>query len=159
MAELEPTGREGSSPRSVESTHRALPWSRVIALAVLAVLIFGLASIRLTSGATPVSLPPGAKAGDLTLQPCRYPTEQGSSAADCGTLVVPESGSDPRSRLIALPVMRIRAQSAHPGAPIFYLEGGPGMTKMEFKRASRFAGDHDVVLVGYRGVDGSVRLD
>ena len=30
---------------------------------------------------------------------------------------------------------------------------------MEFPQASRFADDHDVVLVGYRGVDGSVRLD
>ena len=30
---------------------------------------------------------------------------------------------------------------------------------MEFAKASRFADDHDVVLVGYRGVDGSVRLD
>jgi pimeloyl-ACP methyl ester carboxylesterase len=30
---------------------------------------------------------------------------------------------------------------------------------MEFANASRFADDHDVVLVGYRGVDGSVRLD
>src|SRR2546429_9538280 len=30
---------------------------------------------------------------------------------------------------------------------------------MEFSKASRFADDHDVVLVGYRGVDGSARLD
>ena len=30
---------------------------------------------------------------------------------------------------------------------------------MTFAKASRFAGNHDVVLVGYRGVDGSVRLD
>ena len=30
---------------------------------------------------------------------------------------------------------------------------------MDFAKASRFADDHDVVLVGYRGVDGSVRLD
>jgi pimeloyl-ACP methyl ester carboxylesterase len=30
---------------------------------------------------------------------------------------------------------------------------------MKFSKASRFADDHDVVLVGYRGVDGSVRLD
>ncbi len=30
---------------------------------------------------------------------------------------------------------------------------------MEVPQASRFAGQHDVVLVGYRGVDGSVRLD
>ena len=30
---------------------------------------------------------------------------------------------------------------------------------MKFSKASRFADNHDVVLVGYRGVDGSVRLD
>ena len=30
---------------------------------------------------------------------------------------------------------------------------------MNFPDASRFAGNHDVVLVGYRGVDGSSRLD
>jgi hypothetical protein len=30
---------------------------------------------------------------------------------------------------------------------------------MQFSKASRFAGTHDVVLVGYRGVDGSPRLD
>ena len=30
---------------------------------------------------------------------------------------------------------------------------------MQFEKASRFADQHDVVLVGYRGVDGSVKLD
>ena len=30
---------------------------------------------------------------------------------------------------------------------------------MNFSRASRFADDHDVVLVGYRGVDGPTALD
>jgi pimeloyl-ACP methyl ester carboxylesterase len=30
---------------------------------------------------------------------------------------------------------------------------------MDWPQASRFTDDHDVVLVGYRGVDGSVRLD
>ena len=98
-------------------------------------------------------------AGDLILDPCDYATEDGSYAADCGTLVVPENRADPQSRLIALPVTRIRARSEHPAEPIFRLEGGPGVTNMEFAKASRFADDHDVVLVGYRGVDGSVRLD
>src|SRR5262249_8912558 len=42
---------------------------------------------------------------------------------------------------------------------IFRLEGGPGISNMHFARASRLADRHDVVLVGYRGVDGSVRLD
>ena len=98
-------------------------------------------------------------AGDLILDPCTYSTEDGSYAAECGTLVVPENRADPQSRLIALPVTRIKARSEHPAEPIFRLEGGPGVTNMEFAKASRFADDHDVVLVGYRGVDGSVRLD
>ena len=72
---------------------------------------------------------------------------------------MPENRADPQSRLIALPVTRIRARSAHPAEPIFRLEGGPGLTNMQFPKASRYAADHDVVLVGYRGVDGSVRLD
>ena len=54
---------------------------------------------------------------------------------------------------------RIKARADNPAEPIFRLEGGPGKTNMQFSNASRFADDHDVVLVGYRGVDGSVRLD
>ena len=87
------------------------------------------------------------------------PTENGSYAADCGTLVVPENRANPQSRLIALPVTRIRARSEHPGEPVFRLEGGPGVTNMKFPKASRIAGSHDVVLVGYRGIDGSSVLD
>ena len=44
---------------------------------------------------TPVSVPAGAHAGQLTLKPCTYATEHGSYAADCGTLVVPENRHDP----------------------------------------------------------------
>jgi pimeloyl-ACP methyl ester carboxylesterase len=101
----------------------------------------------------------GAHAGQLTLKSCTYNTEIGAYAADCGTLVVPENRHDPHSRLIALPVTVIRAHSAHPGVPIFRLNGGPGISNMVFPDASRFTANHDVVLVGYRGVDGSVRLD
>jgi pimeloyl-ACP methyl ester carboxylesterase len=104
-------------------------------------------------------VPAAAKAGDLTLESCDYATENGTYEADCGTLVVLENRADPQSRLIALPVTRIRARSEHPAEPIFRLEGGPGLTNMEFSKASRCADDRDVVLVGYRGVDGSVRLD
>ncbi len=72
---------------------------------------------------------------------------------------MPENRTNPGSRLIALPVVRIRAKSAHPAEPIFRLEGGPGVTNMEFEKVNRLADNHDVVLVGYRGVDGSVLLD
>jgi hypothetical protein len=118
----------------------------MVAIAVIGVLVAGLAYFGFAPGAEPVSVPSGAKAGDLILKPCSYATEQGRVAADCGTLVVPENRAEPGSRLIALPVTRIRARSGHPGEPIFRLEGGPGITNMTFPQASRFAADHDVVL-------------
>ncbi len=70
-----------------------------------------------------------------------------------------ENRADPRSRLIALPVTRILARSSHPLAPIFHLNGGPGITNMTFPQANRLAAQHDVVMVGYRGVDGSSVLN
>jgi uncharacterized membrane protein YdfJ with MMPL/SSD domain/pimeloyl-ACP methyl ester carboxylesterase len=138
---------------------RVLTPSRIVGLVLIALVVLGLGYARTASGDHRVSVPAGAKAGDLTLKPCSYATDKGSYAADCGTLVVPENRTDPQSRLIALPVTRIHARAAHPGAPLFHLEGGPGLTNMTFPKASRFADRHDVVLVGYRGVDGSVRLD
>jgi RND superfamily putative drug exporter len=138
---------------------RRIGAARITGLLLIAILALGLAYVKLAAGGDKVSVPAGAKAGQLTLHPCHYGTEQGSYAADCGTLVVPENRAKPGSRLIALPVRRIRALSAHPGAPVFRLEGGPGITNMHFAKASRLAADHDVVLVGYRGVDGSERLD
>ena len=102
-----------------------------------------------------MSVPSGAHAGQLTLKHCTYANEP----ADCGTLVVPENRHNPHSRLIALPITRVRAHTSRPGRPIFRLQGGPGVTNMDFPDATRFTARHDVVLVGYRGVDGSSRLD
>jgi pimeloyl-ACP methyl ester carboxylesterase len=132
---------------------------RVAALAVVGVALLGLAWVGLGRGDDPVSVPKGALAGDLLLHPCTYDTEDGGYAADCGTLVVPENRHDSASRLIAIPVTRIRALSPSPKEPVFRLQGGPGLTNMTFSQASRFAENRDVVLVGYRGIDGSVRLD
>src|SRR5213080_4715623 len=132
---------------------------RIVALALVSLTALGLVYLHFSLGSDRVSVPSGARAGQLKLHPCHYATENGSYAADCGTLVVRENRHDPQSRLIALPVKRIRARFANPGAPIFRLQGGPGITNMTFPNASRFAGGHDVVLVGYRGVDGSSRLD
>ena len=140
------------------TTTRAFTPARIVALVLIGLAVFGLAYLRLAPDAS-VSVPNGAQAGDLTLESCTYATEDGSYAADCGTLVVPENRANPQSQLIALPVTRIHAKSDHAAEPIFRLEGGPGKTNMTFSMASRFADDHDVVLVGYRGVDGSVRLD
>src|SRR5580698_8295772 len=138
---------------------RSFTWARIVALLVTIVLLTGLTYLGVSSSPETVSVSPGAHAGQLTMHPCTYPTENGAYRADCGTLVVPEDRADPRSRLIALPVTRILARSSHPLAPIFHLNGGPGITNMTFPQASRLAAQHDVVMVGYRGVDGSSVLN
>ena len=137
------------------STRGGLTPARIVALTVIAAVAAGLLLVAFGGGSERVSVPPDARAGELELERCTYRDRP----ADCGTLVVPENRRDPRSRLIALPVTRVHARSADPGAPIFRLEGGPGLTNMEFDQIDRVADDHDVVLVGYRGVDGSSRLD
>jgi pimeloyl-ACP methyl ester carboxylesterase len=144
--------------RGVEPT-RAFTPARIVALVVIGLVVLALGYLHVSSGDDSVSVPSGAKAGDLILEDCHYATEQGNYDADCGTLVVPENRHDADSRLVALPVTRIRARSADPEEPIFRLQGGPGVTNMAFPAASRFAERHDVVLVGYRGVDGSSKLD
>ena len=133
--------------------------TRIVALVLIGLVLLGLAYVKLATAEETVSVPKGALAGDLLLDPCTYSTENGSYAADCGTLVVPENRADPHSRLIALPVTRIRSLSDHPAEPVFWLKGGPGLTNMQLPWANRFAEDRDVVLVGYRGVDGSSVLD
>src|SRR5215207_2760507 len=144
----------------LEPRTRILTPRRVVALALIAVLVAGLVYVRLAPGAGPVAVPEGASAGDLFLEPCEYAGENGSYPADCGTLVVPETRTDPESRLIALPVTRIRARSDDPKEPVFFLTGGPGQSNMGwFEFANRYTGDREFVLVGYRGIDGSVRLD
>ena len=140
-------------------TSRRFTWARIAALLVTIVLLTGLTYLRVSSSPETVSVSQGAHAGQLTMHPCTYPTQNGAYRADCGTLVVPEDRADPRSRLIALPVTRILARSSHPLAPIFHLNGGPGKTNMTFPQASRLAAQHDVVMVGYRGVDGSSVLN
>ncbi len=137
---------------------RAVTRARVVALVLIGLTVAGLAFVGF-SGDDRVSVPKGAQAGDLVLDPCTYATDDGGFDADCGTLVVSENPSDPKSRLIALPVTRIRALSERPKEPLFRFEGGPGIMNMTFPWAGRYAVDRDVVLVGYRGVDGSVRLD
>jgi len=133
--------------------------SRIVALVVIGIMVLGLAYLRFAPGAAAVSVPQGAHAGQLTMHACTYATEQGAMPADCGTLVVPENRASSKSRLIALPVIRILARSSHPLAPIFYLNGGPGRTNMTFPQAGRLTAQHDVVMVGYRGIDGSSVLN
>jgi len=111
-----------------------------------------------------------AKAGDLVLQAGTYEIGEKSYQADYGTLVVPENRNKADSRLIQLPVIRVHATGENLAEPVFLLVGGPGAPNVfSPERLARIGfGDfpyawllkhHDFVMVGYRGVDGSVSLD
>ena len=133
--------------------------ARGVALALIAVATIGLAYLRFAPESASVSVPDGAQPGDLILKASSYTTESGSYPAEIGTLLVPENRANPRSRLIALRVIRLRARSLTSTEPVFVLQGGPGFSNMKFPQASRYAEDRDVVLIGYRGIDSSTRLD
>lgn len=122
-----------------------------------------LAFLFLASACTPrrteKSFPEGLKAGEIKLSSCVFKTKAASYTADCGVLIVSESRQKEKSCLISLPVIRVHSLAEKPAEPVFYLAGGPGQTNMNFKPPDELLANHDFVFIGYRGVDGSVRLD
>jgi pimeloyl-ACP methyl ester carboxylesterase len=129
----------------------------LIALVLIGALLF--ASFRSKDVPAPV-VPEGAQAGDLVdLETCMYKAGDTEYVAECSTLIVPENRSNPDSRLIALPVIRIRALNGGSAEPIFFLMGGPGKTNLHFKELAGLVDERDFVQVGYRGIDGSSVLD
>ena len=112
-----------------------------------------------TSKNRTVTVPAGAHMGEIFLAASTISLNGIKYQADWGTLVVPENRSNPATRPIALPVKRIHSPSHQPAEAIFYLGGGPGISNMGFKPPAWLLREHDIVLVGYRGVDGTPRLD
>jgi pimeloyl-ACP methyl ester carboxylesterase/membrane protease YdiL (CAAX protease family) len=103
----------------------------------------------------------GAQAGDLSgLKECEYKPADSKRkyAADCGSLAVPENWDKAASPLMALPVVRIPASGPNPAEPVFYLQGGPGQSNFSWAPPDWLLENHDVVFVGYRGIDGAVSL-
>src|SRR5213594_4447888 len=121
----------------------------------LAATALGLILMACGGPATAPTVAAGAKPGELTVEPCTFKTDIGEYAADCGTLVVPENRAKADSRLIALPVIRVRATGNNPAEPVFWLQGGPGDSNMGLKPPAWLLANRDVVMVGYRGADGS----
>jgi len=65
---------------------------RIFALVLIAIVAGGLAYLRFGPDSGSVSVPAGAKAGDLSLERCGYATEDGTYDADCGTPSCPRTG-------------------------------------------------------------------
>jgi pimeloyl-ACP methyl ester carboxylesterase len=95
-----------------------------------------------------------SKAGTVKIDSIEY-------AADFGTITVSENRNKRNSRFIDLPVVRIHSSSKNQSEPIFCFSGGPGAKNMDWDWKSMWylLPDHDIVIVGYRGVDGSTVLD
>lgn len=82
-----------------------------------------------------------------------------------GEIVVAEDRLNLLGRKIILPVRIYKGKTEELKEPIFWLSGGPGFSNMlspkdlaSSKSALQLLLNHDVVCVGYRGVDGSVVL-
>jgi len=77
-----------------------------------------------------------------------------------GTLYVPQDRTKPNSITIELPVVVIKSLNPDPDYAIFQFGGGPGLSNIspgEHVNESDLE-NHDVVEVGYRGVDGTPSL-
>lgn len=107
------------------------------------------------------TIPADARAKSFVRESKPFKIGSDSYNADFGTMTVRENRSDSTSRLISIPFLRIHSPSAKPAEPIFAFAGGPGESNMWWNRgvAAMFLPEHDFVLVGYRGVDGSTVLD
>ncbi len=138
---------------------RRLPRPRTPPGATMVGVILGLLLAACAPAPIGQAVPQGARPGELALEACSFKIQKTEFAADCGTLVVPENRANPGSRLIAVPVRRVHAAADQLGEPIFYLQGGPGQSNMGFEPPLGLLANHDFVMVGYRGVDGSVRLE
>ncbi len=101
----------------------------------------------------------GIQEGDITWNTGVIEVRDEKCRADFGILTVSENRGKADSRPIHLPVVRIHAKRENPSEPIFLLAGGPGQTNIWKSPPVWLLENHDVVMVGYRGVDGSVSLD
>lgn len=107
-----------------------------------------------------ITVPNDAKAGDIFLEPDIYKVDDVELNAQRGIIVVPENRDRTNSRMIQIPVVRIHATGYNVAEPIFYLTGGPGEANVgSYQFVKNLIEHHDIILLGYRGVEGSVILD
>lgn len=78
--------------------------------------------------------------------------------ADYITMAVQENRNNQKSKIITIPVIKLHSLSDNPKEPVFLLNGGPGGSNFQ-NFAMWLIDEHDIVMVGYRGMNGSVKLD
>lgn len=78
-----------------------------------------------------------------------------------GTMAVLENPTNPKSKLINIPIIKIHClQPDSVLEPFLLFHGGPGESNIkEYLVFAEILKKHDLIIVGYRGVDGSVVLE
>jgi pimeloyl-ACP methyl ester carboxylesterase len=125
-------------------------------------LVGSLAAVAVLLRTAPVAAQTAkwAKAsGETQIESRTVETAQSTTIrADVGLLAVPENRAAANSRLIEIRFARLRSTAARPGAPLFYLTGGPGSTATGAIEDPRQLGlwvpllaIGDVVLIDQRG--------
>lgn len=105
-----------------------------------------------------IDIPSDAKAGEIHQLTSILDEETGREISTA-TLIVSENREDANSRLLALPIKIYRSTNPNPEEPVFWLTGGPGSTNMTYWPPDELLAQRDVVLIGYRGIDGTTVLE
>lgn len=101
-----------------------------------------------------IVIPSEIKSGDFFHQKDTYILDDSIYEANSGVVIVPENRDKLDSRLIKVPFIQIHATGDSIAEPIFFFDGGPGQPNIGiFTFVSNLITHHDIVLVGFRGVD------
>jgi len=102
-------------------------------------------------------IPSEFKSGDFFIQADLYSVGKSKYQSHSGIIIVPENRSKADSRLIEIPFIQIHATGDSVAQPIFFMGGGPGSPNIDsYFFVNNLIENHDIVLVGYRGTEGSV---
>ncbi len=124
------------------------------------VLVCGIIGLNRTLGASATSPEKAQGSTPLTMSKTQITCKGKEFAGLRGTLIVPEDRNRPDSRQIELPIVVVKALSPSPDYPVFQCTGGPGGSNIgpEQRIGEADVQNHDLVQVGYRGVDGNPKL-
>ncbi len=101
-----------------------------------------------------INVPENITSGDFYSQADKYTIGDNTYQAHSGAIIVPENRDKTDSRLIQIPFIQIHSTSDNKAEPIFFFTGGPGSPNIDtYNFVNNFIDKHDVVLVGFRGVD------
>jgi len=119
---------------------------------------FLIVSLMFVSSALADDPPRPTHAGELQLDEVDFKPVQGDAVkADWGEIAVPELHGSNSDRVLRLTLVRFRSTAKEPGAPIVYLEGGPGVSGTNsafgflFPVIQQLRAVADVVVIDQRG--------